>query len=92
MTILISYPIILNGQKKKLMKRTKQNPQKTTMTEIEIGKIHEALEKVLSNCSELENSTRKHLVIDSLTKASKELHILRLETFKTTENGNTEGI
>ena len=71
------------------MKRTKQNLQNLIMTEIEIGEIHEALEKVLSACSELEDSTRKHLIIDSLTKASKELHTLRLETFKTTENGNT---
>jgi len=59
------------------------------MTEIEIGEIHEALEKVLDACSALKDSTGKHLVIDSLTKASKELHILRLETFKTTEDGNT---
>jgi len=72
------------------MKRTKKpTTQNTTMTEIEIGEIHEALEKILSACSELEDGTRKHLVIDSLTKASKELHILRLETFKTTEDGNT---
>ena len=72
------------------MKRTKTKPQNTTMTETEIGEIHEALEKVLSACSELEDSVRKHLIIDSLTKASKELHILRLETFKPSENGNTE--
>jgi len=60
------------------------------MTETEIGKIYEALEKVLSACSVLEDSSRKHIIIDSLTKASKELHILRLETFKTNEDGNTE--
>ena len=76
------------------MKRTKSNYltniQKTTMTEPEIGEIHEALEKVLSACSDLEDSNRKHLVLDSLKKASKELHIIRLETFKTDEDGNTE--
>jgi len=60
------------------------------MTEAEIGKIHEALEKILTTCSKLEDSTGKHLVVDSLTKASKELHILRLNTFKTTKDGNIE--
>jgi len=73
------------------MKRTKKPTTQNIMTtEIEIGKIHEALEKVLTDCSKLDNSTGKHLVIDSLTKASKELHILRLETFKTEDDGNTE--
>ena len=72
------------------MKRTKTKTQNPTMTEIEIGEIHEVLEKVLSACSGLENSTRKHLIIDSLTKASNELHTLRLETIKTPNNGNTK--
>jgi len=73
------------------MKRTKKpNIQTTTMTEAEIGKIHEALEKVLSACSALEDSNRKHIIMASLTKASEELHILRLETFKTDDDGNTE--
>lgn len=59
------------------------------MTEKEIGEIHENLEKILSACSGLEDSNRKHIIIDNLTKASQELHMLRLETFKTNEDGNT---
>ena len=74
------------------MKRTKSKPQNQIMTEIEIGKIHEDLEKILSDCSELMDSTRKPFIVEYLTKALKELHTLRLETFKTTEDGNTEGI
>ena len=60
------------------------------MTEKKIGKIHEALEKVLADCTELEGSNRKHIIIDTLSKASQELNILRLETFKTKDDGNTK--
>ncbi len=72
------------------MKRTnKTTTQNITMTEKEIGEIHEALEKILAACTELENSNRKHIIIDALSKASQELTLLRLETFKTKEDGNT---
>lgn len=70
------------------MKRTKINTQNIIMTREEIGKVHETLEKVLADCAELEDSNRKHIIIDALSKASQELNILRLETFKTNRNGN----
>lgn len=73
------------------MKRTKkETTQNTIMTEKEIGEIHEALEKILAACTELEASNRKHIIIDALSKASQELNLLRLETFKTKDDGNTE--
>jgi hypothetical protein len=60
---------------------------------IDISELHKELMTLMTKCAELPPSDRQRVIIQTLTTASKELHMLHIENItKTDDDGNTEGI
>ena len=69
-----------------IMVRTTISKRRPTKEE----RIHKQLEEIMQECTGLKESDEQQNVVESLSRALKELNKVILNKFKTDEDGNTE--